>query len=244
MVAVVSFGRDLDHARDRVRVLGVAAARRSGRASGSPPAARCGSGRCCRGRVRGGRGTRRSAARRGRRSPAAMAACRSARERSAAAAAACRGRRRSCAGWRRFWVISRSVKNASSVGASSVMTVAPNRPSSRSATSVEQLGHGLADTSRCLGVDVAEERASSSGSSRSTSSPARCQSSSVRTAKAWRRSCGRGRARCPRTVEAGLADQLAERLVERRVGKPPPARGEKERRASRAAGRAGRAARA
>ena len=73
---VGAFGGDGQDAVDERRRARGGAARRSGTGSGSRPAGRCGSGRCCRGRVRGGRGTRRSPARPGRRCPAGMAACR------------------------------------------------------------------------------------------------------------------------------------------------------------------------
>ena len=76
------------------------AGRRSGTASGSRPGGRCGCGCCCRARVRGGRGTRRSTARRCRRSPASRLHAGVGRRRSRAAAEACRGRRRWCGGWR------------------------------------------------------------------------------------------------------------------------------------------------
>ncbi len=73
---------------------------RTGKGNGSPPAGRCVFGGCCRERARGDRGTRRSAARRGPRCPAVMAACRFVPRRSATATAACRDTRRRCAGWR------------------------------------------------------------------------------------------------------------------------------------------------
>lgn len=74
--------------------------RRSGTANGSRPVGRCGCGRCCRAVLRGGRGSRRSAWRPGRRYPARTARRRCGRWRSRAAAAVCRGRRRRCCRWR------------------------------------------------------------------------------------------------------------------------------------------------
>jgi hypothetical protein len=61
------------------------------------------------------------------------------------------------------------------------------------------------------------------------SSPARCQSSSVRTAKACLRSYGRGLAR-PAAFQAGLADQLGKRLAELPAAHPPSSGGDEERR--------------
>ena len=71
--AVVALGRDRQHPLDRARVLGVAQRGVAVEASGSRRAGRCGSAALLPRSVRGGPGTRRSAARRGRRGRARWA---------------------------------------------------------------------------------------------------------------------------------------------------------------------------
>ena len=242
--ALVALGRDRQDALDRGGVLGVpqrgVAEQRADR--GQPRVA--GADRCCRARARGDPGTRRSAARRDRRCRASLGALAGALggERRAAAGA-CRGRRRSCARWRGFWPISRSVKNACSVGASSAHRAPPSRwRSSRSAASASSSGRGLQIPIGRSGVDVPEVGATAADSldvldvAAVVAVGVKQRVDRERVAQVMRpRPAGRRARR-----ESGVRDDPLERQMHVAVGQPRPGRrGEHARRSARS-GRAGR----
>ena len=214
------------------------AARRSGTASGSRPGGRCGCARCCRARVRGGRGTRRSAAAsrsamssRGRRLAGAVAG------RSRAAAGRCRGRRRWCAGWRWRWRDQPVGEERLQGRGERAHGGARRRLLEAVGGQGEQLGRG-----RQIPVGVRRDRrgrgrSTAAAAARATSTPSRYQPSRVCTAKLWRRSWMRGRHVAERGCSPARRDEPSRNVRwTLAVEQPGAGGGDEERRASAACG--------
>ena len=145
-------------------------------------------------------------------------------------------------GLTRCWQSSRSVKNASSVGASGWSCEPSMVESSRSGDEREQLGRGGQVLERAGRVrrGPCMWRAAAAGLGHRR--PSRYHSSSVRTANAWRRSCSRGRQPGERGFEPGGRDEPGEHVMDGGLAQPGAADRDQERVAAPAAGSAGRGA--
>ena len=138
--------------------------------------------------------------------------------------------------WR--WLISRSVKKPSRIGSERAHGRAPLGGVEAGGDEGEQLGGGRQIPVGVGRVDVAEVGRQQRHAARATSTPSRYQPSRVRTAKLWRRSCGRGRHLAERGCESGAADEVEPGEVGVAVEQPGAGGRDEERRRRAGVGRA------